>query len=321
LGVGTVSAHEWRAFRLDFKMSDAYLSGVINAPVAVRAQTGLRSALARLGAALLLLALLSAEAAATPCGSLVTLPAHGASQLQYVLAGPESAPAARGALVLLAGGAGVLDLDAQGCPRLLTGNSLVRSAPLFRMAGWATALVDAPSDHRQEDGLAAFRASAEHADDLGRVITDLRRRGHQRVWVVGTSRGSISAANAAARLRGNQAPDGMVLTSLLTVGTQGGRKPWTAQTVFDLPLEAITVPALLVGHAMDRCLRSPAEAMPRVDARIRSARRQVVVVAGGSGREGAGGLDACEGRSPHGFIGQEAEMVSGILRFMEGGRY
>lgn len=302
-------------------MIDPYICGVINAPVAVMAQTVLRRAFARLAGPLLLWVLLSGEAAARPCGSLVTLPAHGAAQLQYVLAGPETAHAMRGALVLLAGGSGVLALDAEGCPRLLTGNSLVRSALLFRAAGWATALVDAPSDHRQEDGLAAFRTTAEHAEDLGRVIADLRRRGHPSVWVVGTSRGSISAANAAARLRGAEAPDGMVLTSLLTVGTAGGRKPWTAQTLFDLPLEAISIPALLVGHALDRCLRSPADAMPRVEARIRSARRQVVVVAGGSGREGAGGLDACEGRSPHGFLGQEAELVTGILRFVEGGRY
>lgn len=277
--------------------------------------------LARFGGPLLLGVLLSGGAAASPCGSLVTLSAHGATQLQYVLAKPEATGAASGALVLLAGGGGVLDLDAEGCPRLLTGNSLVRSAPLFRADGWATALVDAPSDHRLEDGLGAFRATAEHADDLGRVVTDLRRRGYQPIWVVGTSRGSISAANAAARLRGAEAPDGIVLTSVLTVGTAGGRKPWTAQTVFDVPLEAVAIPALLVGHAQDRCMRSPANAMPRVEARITSARRQVVVVTGGSGREGPVGLDACEGRSPHGFHGQEAELTAGILRFVEGGRY
>lgn len=284
-------------------------------------QTALQSALARLASLVLLGALLSGEAFAKPCGALVTLPAHGSTQLQYGLAGPEASHVLRGALVLLAGGGGVLDLDAEGCPRLLTGNSLVRSAPLFRAAGWSTALIDAPSDYRHEDGLAAFRTAVEHAEDLGRVITDLRRRGHQLVWVVGTSRGSISAANAAARLRGAEAPDGIVLTSLLTVGTAGGRKSWTAQTVFDVPLEAISIPALLVGHALDGCLRSPAEAMPRVEARIKSARRQVVVVAGGSGRKGRGGLDACEGLSPHGFHGQETELVSGILRFIEGGRY
>ncbi|HYW56758.1 MAG TPA: hypothetical protein VE934_07350 [Polaromonas sp.] len=232
-----------------------------------------------------------------------------------------AATAVRGALVLLVGGHGVLGLNAEACPRMLTGNSLVRSAPLFRAGGWTTALVDAPSDHREEDGLAAFRASAEHAEDLGRVITDLRRRGHASIWVVGTSRGSISAVNAAARLQGAAAPNGMVLTSVLSVGTAGGRKPWTAQTVFDVALEAVTVPTLMVGHAQDRCLRSPADAMPRVEARIKSLRRQVVVVAGGAGHEGPAGLEACEGRSPHGFYGQESETAAGVLRFIEGGRY
>ncbi len=302
-------------------MTDPYVCEVIDVPVVVTARAAPRSVLAGLAGVLLVAALMSGEASAKPCGTVVTLPVRGGAQLQYVLAGPEAPHAARGALVLLAGGDGVLDLDAQGCPRLLKGNSLVRSSPLFRAAGWATAMVDAPSDHRQEDGLAAFRASAAHADDLGRVIADLRRRGHSPVWVIGTSRGSISAANASARLRGAEAPDGMVLTSLLTVGTTAGRKPWTAQTVFDLPLEAIAIPALLVGHALDRCMRSPADAMPRVEARITSARRQVVVVAGGAGTEGPRGPEACEGRSPHGFQGQEAELVNGLLRFIDGGRY
>jgi hypothetical protein len=41
------------------------------------------------------------------------------------------------------------------------------------------------------------------------------------------------------------------------------------------------------------------------------------VVSGGT----AGRGDACEGRSPHGFNGLEAEVASGIARFASGGRY
>jgi hypothetical protein len=41
----------------------------------------------------------------------------------------------------------------------------------------------------------------------------LRMRTQGAVWLVGTSRGSISALNAAARLSGPSAPDGIVLTS------------------------------------------------------------------------------------------------------------
>ncbi len=99
-------------------------------------------------------------------------------------------------------------LDAKGCARKLEGNSLVRSRDLFHAAGFVTALVDAPSDHRGEDGLGGFRLSAQHADDIGKVIAEVRARTSLPVWLVGTSRGAISAANAASRLTGPPRPTG-----------------------------------------------------------------------------------------------------------------
>ena len=47
-----------------------------------------------------------------------------------------------------------------------------------------------------------------------------------------------------------------------------------AQTVFDLPLEAIRVPVLVVGHAADQCIRSPAGLMGDITARTNGARRR-----------------------------------------------
>jgi hypothetical protein len=156
------------------------------------------------------------------------------------------------AVVLLPGGGGHLDVDAYGCPRALKGNSLVRSIPHFRDLGFATALVDSPSDHTGEDGLAGFRSSSQHADDLGKVIVDVRARANGLVWLIGTSRGTISAANAASRLSGPAAPDGLVLTSALMSGAaRSARKPWVTQSVFDLALDKIRMPVLVVGHAAD----------------------------------------------------------------------
>ena len=277
----------------------------------------------------LCLALAARAALAQPgsCGELVTLPTHERSTTHYALAGPPTGPA--GVLVLLVGGGGHLDLDERGCPRALKGNSLVRSLPLFHAAGFATALVDAPSDHTGEDGLAGFRISEAHAQDIGRVIADVRTRvgdkGDKKgvkgpVWLVGTSRGSISAANAASRLAGAAAPDGLVLTSAVTAGARA-RKAWVMQSVFDLPLEAVRMPVLVVGHADDSCVRTPAALMERITERTLGTREQVVTVTGGAGKAGAPGVDACEGRSPHGFIGQEAEVAAGIARFVGGGRY
>ena len=65
---------------------------------------------------------------------------------------------------------GYLALDATGCTTKLAGNSLVQSLDLFQAAGFATALVDAPSDYRGGDGLGGFRLSAQHAEDIGKVI-------------------------------------------------------------------------------------------------------------------------------------------------------
>ena len=161
------------------------------------------------------------------------------------------------ALVLLPGGPGYAALDAKGCAGKLKGNSLVRSRDLFHRAGFVTALVDAPSDHRGEDGLGGFRMSPQHAEDIGKVIAYLRERTKLPVWLVGTSRGTISAVNAASRLTGPAAPDGLVLTSPVTSGRVGGYKAWVAQTVFSARLDAIRVPVLVVAHAADTCIRTP----------------------------------------------------------------
>lgn len=274
--------------------------------------------------ALLAVLILIFPLAAGACGEVATLAAHDGTTLRYALAAPakpaSAAPApADGApitLLLLAGGAGALALDDAGCAQMLGGNSLVRAQAGFQAAGFHTALVDAPSDHQGSEGLAGFRIDPRHADDLGAVIADLRRRVGGSVWLVGTSRGAISAANAAARLSGAAAADGVVLTSPVSVGDPRARKPWVAQSVFDLPLAELRLPLLLLGHADDTCVRSPAARLDEIAARSGSVRRAVLVLDGGPGGRGLSDLAACEGRSPHGFVGQEAEMVAAIARFV-----
>jgi hypothetical protein len=266
----------------------------------------------------------SANAVPARCGEVITVDTHDGSTTRYSLAYPAQAnlQSRSVALVLLTGGNGYVNLDDAGCPRALKGNSLVRSIPHFRAAGFLTALVDAPSSHQGADGLAGFRIHPQHAEDLGKVIADVQARTKGTVWLAGTSRGAISAVNAASRLSGPAAPAGVVLTSAVTAGQSGARKAWVAQSVFDLKLEAITMPLLVVGHAGDSCIRSPPTLMGNITARTNSAREEVVTVTGGPGSRAAESLtDACEGRTPHGFIGQEAEVTAGIARFVLGGKY
>ena len=257
------------------------------------------------------------------CGEVVTVQTHDRSTTRYAFVSPPRAGTQGGpfTLALLPGGSGHVDLDEKGCPRALKGNSLVRSIPIFGAMGFGTALVDAPSEYHGEDGLGGFRIATQHAQDLGKVIADLRMRTQGAVWLVGTSRGSISALNAAARLSGPSAPDGIVLTSALMSGQSSAKKSWVAQTVFDLPLEDIRLPLLVVGHAGDKCIRSPADLMGKLVARTQGVREQVVTVIGGPGYPGPSSINACEGRAPHGFVDQEAEVAAGIARFIRGGDY
>lgn len=258
-------------------------------------------------------------AAAGPCGTVVTLATHDGTTTRYSLsATPQGASIA---LVLLPGGGGHLDLDDAGCPRELTGNSLVRKRPLFHKSGFVTALLGAPSDHREGDGLAGFRIEADHATDIGTAIADVRKRTGLPVWLVGTSRGTISAANAASRLTGPAAPDGLVLTSPVTSGFEGGRKAWVEQTVFSADLAAIRMPVLVVAHEADRCIRTPPQLSARIIEETAGTREQAVLVTGGPGWDGGESVRACRGKSPHGFIDQEAAVAAGIVRFIRDGQY
>ena len=258
------------------------------------------------------------------CGEVVAIETHQGTTTRYALAGPLAGQARETpiVLVMLIGGGGYVKLDEQGCPQLLKRNSLVRMSSLLHGAGIATALVDAPSDMRSDEGLGGFRIASGHADDLGKIIADLRARTKGQVWIVGHSRGTISAAGATARLTGVAAPDGMVLLSAMMVGDPRARKPWVAQTVFSVDLEAIRAPVLVIGHAADNCLRSPAALMDDITAKTRGTRRQTVTVTGGPVAPGrVPGLAACEVREPHDFVDQEAEVAAGIARFVRGANY
>jgi pimeloyl-ACP methyl ester carboxylesterase len=267
-----------------------------------------------------LAALPSGAQPGSACGEPRVLESRGATT-RYAIS-PLPAQEAPPSVLMLIGGSGKINLDDKGCPRFQTGSSLMRMRMTLRTAGFVVVLVDVPSDHAGEDGLGGFRNQPAHAEDLGKIIQDVRARTRGAVWVMGHSRGTISAASAAARLSGPAAPDGTILLSSMLVGDSRARKVWAAQTVFDVPLEAIRKPLLVLGHAADNCPRSPASLGASVAKRAAGAPVQVVTMTGGTvaaGRPPA--LSACEVGEPHDFIGQEAELVAGLMRFMSGGSY
>jgi pimeloyl-ACP methyl ester carboxylesterase len=216
-----------------------------------------------------------------------------------LLSAPE-ADKARAVAILFPGGPGKTDLERESArPVLDRGNFLVRARRLFGTAGIATAVVDAPSD--QPGGMEDdFRLGNTHADDIGKVVTDLKTRfSGLPVFLVGTSRGTISAAAAGRRLA--KAVDGVVLTATLFLPAL--RRPGLSGFDFS----TIPVPVLFVHHVNDGCTYTPYSSAKRLADRF-----PLVSVSGGLPPQSK----PCEAMSEHGFLGKEAETVDGIVKWM-----
>jgi pimeloyl-ACP methyl ester carboxylesterase len=92
-------------------------------------------------------------------------------------------------------------------------NFLVRSSPEFVKRGFAIAIVDVPSD-RPKGMTDTFRNSPKHAQDIEKAIEFLAGQGLQPVYLVGTSRGTLSVAYLGIALK-DERIKGIVLTSSL----------------------------------------------------------------------------------------------------------
>ncbi len=223
------------------------------------------------------------------------------------------APAeAEGLVILFAGGDGVLALDPEtGAPTALRNNFLVRSRGRFVEAGYAVALIDAPSDRDRVS--ARFRMSVAHAEDVGAVIEALGRRVDGPVWLVGTSMGGFSAASVAIEL--GDAVDGVALASPVT----RSRADWAIADaypngVLDLALDEIRAPVIVVAHAHDQCeVTSPLGAELLSGAFENASATAYRLVEDFAPTR----APVCHGRSAHGFNGAEAQAVGAIVDFMD----
>ena len=140
-----------------------------------------------LRAVLLALLLTATTLPAWAAESVLTLTPRPGVTLRVLVDRP-AAPV--GSVVLMAGGDGVLDLDAQGnIGSGLRGNHLVRTRAAYVAAGYAVFVPDVASDQR---GTRGYR--------LRHRLRQRRRRGDRR-GPQGRSRRSPSSAPAAARCR------------------------------------------------------------------------------------------------------------------------
>jgi hypothetical protein len=255
-----------------------------------------------------LAAALAAASSAGAAERIVDLPTRPGATQRLLVVAPEGAP--RATVILLPGGHGGLQLGPDGAFGWGKGNFLCRSRGLFAEQGFLVALVDAPSDRQAAPWLDGFRERPEHVADVRAVIAWARKEARAPVWLVGTSRGTISAAFVATELAGSSdGPDGLVLSSSIL-------RDRHAHAVPELELHRLRLPVLAVHHRDDGCPGTPFSETQRLMGALRPvAQRELLVFQGG---EDVG--DPCQARGHHGFAGIEREVVGAIASWIVSGK-
>jgi len=210
-----------------------------------------------------------------------------------------------GSVILLAGGNGVLDLGDDGRMGGMAQNHLVRTRQAYVRAGYAIFVPDLAADLT---GTQLYRFGAPHATDLAAVVAAARAVGGP-VFVIGTSRGAVSAVALFAKQSG-ALPDGLVISS----GTllDHGRMPGAASVG---NLGSIRVPVLLLRHDSDGCNSTPPGDADRFKAQL-SAARSVEIVSFSGGGPQQGRADPCGPHHYHGFLGIEDQVVARTVAWM-----
>jgi hypothetical protein len=236
-------------------------------------------------------------AAAAQAAQVVDLPTRpGVTQRMLVLEPVKP----RAAVILFAGGDGAIGIQPDG--RINRGgNFLVRSRKLFAGQDLLTIVIDAPSDHSTVP-----RETADHVTDIKAVIAWSRQQAQVPVWLVGTSRGTQSAAYVATQvpLRAG-GPNGIVLTATMLTDRRGTAVP-------DMALDQLRIPVLVAHHRHDACRYCLFSDMPRLMDRLTTPPRKELLVFEGGNDVG----NPCQARAYHGFNGIEREVIDGIAAWI-----
>jgi pimeloyl-ACP methyl ester carboxylesterase len=180
-------------------------------------------------------------------------------------------------------------------------NFLVRAAPDFARNEILPVAMDAPSD--QNELTDEYRFGSAQTADARAVIAELKRRfPGLPLYIVGTSRGTISAAVLGRELGAEIA--GVVLTSTM-FGSYNSRRQAPNLRGFDYG--ALAVPLLFVHHREDGCEHTPYASAARL-----ASRYPLISVNGGKSPESG----PCEPFAAHGYFGREAQTAAAIAAWM-----
>ena len=235
----------------------------------------------------------------------VDVPTRPGVTQRFLLIAPDNPKAV---LILFAGGEGLLQVGAGGNIGRMRGNFLVRARQMFVDQGLAVAVMDAPSDRQTPNGLNGFRQTAAHLADVRAVMDWLRANVQRPIWLVGTSRGTQSAAYLAVQTAGTpDSPDGLVLTSTILSDPRGRPVP-------NMEVGRLALPVLVVHHERDGCQLCAFSDIPHLMNQLGRASRKALQSYSGGVTVG----DPCEAMAYHGFNGIEREVVGNIAAWIAG---
>jgi dienelactone hydrolase len=210
-------------------------------------------------------------------------------------------PNAKITVLILPGGGGGFGRVENGLPT--SGNFLVRTAQTWINEGFNYAVFGKPTDMSELDY--PDRISAKHLTDLKATVAFIKTKTNTPIFIVGTSRGTISAAHLLIN-EPDSAIAGGVLTSSVTAYKKIGAVP-------SQDLQKIKVPMLVFHHSGDACEICRPHEVPAIVSGLKNAPiKKLMMVSGGSGATGS----PCEGQHFHGFIGMEFEAVHAIAEWI-----
>lgn len=210
-------------------------------------------------------------------------------------------PQATATLVLLPGGDAGTGKVVEGQPT--SKNFLVRSRALFAAEKFNVIVVFRASDLQRLDY--DYRVSPTHVQELAEVVRHAKQLSDAPVWLVGTSRGTVSGTAATIAWPPGTV-QGLVLTSSVTSNKVGA--------IATQAIGKVAVPTLVVHHKQDACkICVPHEAARITDGLKSAPIKKFIMVEGGSDPVG----DPCDALHWHGFIHHEKETVELISSWIQ----
>lgn len=250
-----------------------------------------------------------------------------AIQMDYFVSRPPNGRAPKAMIVLVAGSAFDTRItgNADGGPATgASGNFLVRSAQIVANGDYLVATLDRPSDvpggpfADEIANVDQYRISVRHAIDILAVARRVNGADLD-LYVIGTSRGSISAVST------NAVANGVAISSPVTRG-----RPQIPEQVFlgdsrvaRLQPSAVRRPLLVLRNELDECdITPPAGAVAFADA-ARAAGAVVSSEAATGGFKVTAGASAadlapCESLGYHSFMGIEGLAAGAFVRWLDG---